>query len=222
MKPRLLMIILLTFSYGFFTSAGLFELVEEHFVLSKAADLPWSLHYTTPSKEGLSSDIWFLFDQAETFLKINIPQALQTQERAKFLAEYLEDGDSLIQALSYQESTLNIKQTQLITSKNTCSDQLEKANTDYRLALQSNDEMIFTTSTERATQARTCLAHYQVERAALHSLERKRQAYLKLIQARTDYLKKHQQMIVQHYDILDPNLLSELYQISKSLEASSL
>ncbi|MDO4713653.1 MAG: hypothetical protein Q4B28_03215 [bacterium] len=82
--------------------------------------------------------------------------------------------------------------------------------------------MIFTTSTERATQARTCLAHYQVERAALHSLERKRQAYLKLIQARTDYLKKHQQMIVQHYDILDPNLLSELYQISKSLEASSL
>lgn len=222
MKIRLILIIFLISISGGLASAGLFELIEEHFTLHKSSWTHSELNYFTQNKEGSAWDLRFLFEQAEEFLRVDVPQSLQSHERARFLSNYLEDGDSLLLALTYQANIFTITKTELFSKRNDCLNTLEKANTDYRTALDSNNELLFERAISHATQARECLAKQHVDIAVLDALENKRASYTRHIEARTAYLKKNQQLIVQHYDILDPQLLSELYYVSRSLEASRL
>ncbi|MBF0932268.1 MAG: hypothetical protein HXJ92_02585 [candidate division SR1 bacterium] len=204
-----------TFSFGSFIS-----LIEEHFSLARGNQSPTT--FSSTDQREKNTDLRFLFAESERFLSQDINLLLGASDRETTLENYLIDGENILSSLNYLESSLINEESTITSTRNTCEAQLNQANTLYSTSINSNDESGFLSSVESAKEARTCIAEQHVNLASLQALRNKRDRYAQIINARVSYLRNNQDLIIRHYDILKPQLLSNLYKISVDLEQSSL
>ena len=204
-----------TFSFWSFIS-----LMEEHFSLARGNQSP-TIFSSTNQREK-NTDLRFLFAESERFLSQDINLLLGASDRETTLENYLIDGENILSSLNYLESSLINEESTITLTRNTCEAQLNQANTLYSTSINSNDENWFLSSVESAKEARTCIAEQHVNLASLQALRNKRDRYAQIINTRVSYLRNNQDLIIRHYDILKPQLLSNLYKISVDLEQSSL
>lgn len=187
-----------------------------HFHYAKNIFSPSRLDSLSFPKSDLS--LWELLIQSDAFLKRDIALELQSAQRATLLANYIQEGEALSSALSRE---LNHIQLDLETRENTlnlCSSQLRIANDDFSQSLSSNSELGYRNALYQAKKARICLSETQVYLSAFSALNQKLTLVKNVLDPRVAYLKKNQNLIVEHYDVLDPQLLSELYKLSITLE----
>lgn len=204
-----------TFSFWSFIS-----LMEEHFSLARGNQSPTT--FSSANQREKNTDLRFLFAESERFLSQDINLLLGGSDRETSLENYLIDGENILSSLNYLESGLINEESTITSTRNTCEAQLNQANTLYSTSINSNDENWFLSSVESAKEARTCIAEQHVNLASLQALRNKRDRYAQIINARVSYLRNNQDLMIRHYDILKPQLLSNLYKISVDLEQSSL
>ena len=204
-----------TFSFWSFIS-----LMEEHFSLARGNQSPTT--FSSAAQREKNIDLRFLFAESERFLNQDINLLLGASDRETILENYLIDGENILSSLNYLESGLINEESTITSTRNTSETQLNQANTLYSTSINSNDENWFLSSVESAKEARTCIAEQHVNLASLQALRNKRDRYAQIINARVSYLRNNQDLIIRHYDILKPQLLSNLYKISVDLEQSSL
>ena len=194
--------------------------MEEHFSLARGNQSPTT--FSSTAQREKNTDLRFLFAESERFLSQDINLLLGASDRETTLENYLIDGENILSSLNYLESSLINEESTITSTRNTCEAQLNQANTLYSTSINSNDENWFLSSVESAKEARTCIAEQHVNLASLQALRNKRDRYAQIINARVSYLRNNQDLIIRHYDILKPQLLSNLYKISVDLEQSSL
>lgn len=203
---------------GGLVSAGFLEVIENHYAL--ALGTPSVNH--SRSKANQSQDIWFLFQQSEDFLQTDLPKLLQSGERGKYLQNYLLDANMLLQGLRFQNNQLVQEIARINTLKSQCENALSQANTQYSEAFKANDELRFLTAVEKGKKARSCIAEYMVDTSALQALHEKAVHYTTLISRRAQYLTQNQNLIIQHYEVLKPQLLRQLQTIATDLQMPDL
>ena len=194
--------------------------MEEHFSLARGNQS--STTFSSADQREKNTDLRFLFAESERFLNQDINLLLGASDRETTLENYLIDGENILSSLNYLENSLINEESTITSTRNTCEAQLNQANTLYSASINSNDENWFLSSVESAKEARTCIAEQHVNLASLQALRNKRDRYAQIINARVSYLRNNQDLIIRHYDILKPQLLSNLYKISVDLEQSSL
>ena len=204
-----------TFSFWSFIS-----LMEEHFSLARGNQSPTM--FSSADQREKNTDLRFLFAESERFLSQDINLLLGASDRETTLENYLIDGENILSSLNYLESSLINEESTITSTRNTCEAQLNQANTLYSTSINNNDENWFLSSVESAKEARTCIAEQHVNLASLQALRNKRDRYAQIINTRVSYLRNNQDLIIRHYDVLKPQLLSNLYKISVDLEQSSL
>ena len=212
-----LVLILWTWTFSFWS---FISLMEEHFSLARGNQSPTT--FSSANQREKNTDLRFLFAESERFLSQDINLLLGASDRETTLENYLIDGENILSSLNYLESSLINEESTITSTRNTCEAQLNQANTLYSTSINSNDENWFLSSVESAKEARTCIAEQHVNLASLQALRNKRDRYAQIINARVSYLRNNQDLIIRHYDILKPQLLSNLYKISVDLEQSSL
>ena len=212
-----LVLILWTWTFSFWS---FISLMEEHFSLARGNQSPTT--FSSTAQREKNTDLRFLFAESERFLSQDINLLLGGSDRETTLENYLIDGENILSSLNYLESSLINEESTITSTRNTCEAQLNQANTLYSTSINSNDENWFLSSVESAKEARTCIAEQHVNLASLQALRNKRDRYAQIINARVSYLRNNQDLIIRHYDILKPQLLSNLYKISVDLEQSSL
>ena len=212
-----LVLILWTWTFSFWS---FISLVEEHFSLARGNQSPTT--FSSADQREKNTDLRFLFAESERFLSQDINLLLGGSDRETTLENYLIDGENILSSLNYLESSLINEESTITSTRNTCEAQLNQANTLYSTSINSNDENWFLSSVESAKEARTCIAEQHVNLASLQALRNKRDRYAQIINTRVSYLRNNQDLIIRHYDILKPQLLSNLYKISVDLEQSSL
>ena len=212
-----LVLILWTWTFSFWS---FISLMEEHFSLARGNQSPTT--FSSANQREKNTDLRFLFAESERFLSQDINLLLGASDRETTLENYLIDGENILSSLNYLESSLINEESTITSTRNTCEAQLNQANTLYSTSINSNDENWFLSSVESAKEARTCIAEQHVNLASLEALRNKRDRYAQIINARVSYLRNNQDLIIRHYDILKPQLLSNLYKISVDLEQSSL
>ena len=212
-----LVLILWTWTFSFWS---FISLMEEHFSLARGNQSPTT--FSSTNQREKNTDLRFLFAESERFLSQDINLLLGGSDRETTLENYLIDGENILSSLNYLESSLINEESTITSTRNTCEAQLNQANTLYSTSINSNDENWFLSSVESAKEARTCIAEQHVNLASLQALRNKRDRYAQIINARVSYLRNNQDLIIRHYDILKPQLLSNLYKISVDLEQSSL
>ena len=212
-----LVLILWTWTFSFWS---FISLMEEHFSLARGNQSPTT--FSSTDQREKNTDLRFLFAESERFLSQDINLLLGASDRETTLENYLIDGENILSSLNYLESSLINEESTITSTRNTCEAQLNQANTLYSTSINSNDENWFLSSVESAKEARTCIAEQHVNLASLEALRNKRDHYAQIINARVSYLRNNQDLIIRHYDILKPQLLSNLYKISVDLEQSSL
>ena len=194
--------------------------MEEHFSLARGNQSPTT--FSSANQREKNTDLRFLFTESERFLSQDINLLLGASDRETTLENYLIDGENILSSLNYLESGLINEESTITSTRNTCEMQLNQANTLYSTSINSNDENWFLSSVESAKEARTCIAEQHVNLASLQALRNKRDRYAQIINTRVSYLRNNQDLIIRHYDVLKPQLLSNLYKISVDLEQSSL
>ena len=212
-----LVLILWTWTFSFWS---FISLMEEHFSLARGNQSPTT--FSSANQREKNTDLRFLFAESERFLSQDINLLLGGSDRETSLENYLIDGENILSSLNYLESGLINEESTITSTRNTCEAQLNQANTLYSTSINSNDENWFLSSVESAKEARTCIAEQHVNLASLQALRNKRDRYAQIINARVSYLRNNQDLMIRHYDILKPQLLSNLYKISVDLEQSSL
>ncbi len=187
-----------------------------HFHYAKNTFAPSSSTELTLQKSEFS--LWELLVQADAFLRRDIALELQSAQRATLLSNYIQEGETLSSSLSHE---LNRIQLDLDTKENTfnlCSNQLRTANDAFSQSISSNNELGYHNALLQAKKARTCLWETQVDLSAFSTLKQKLMLAKNALDPRVAYLKKNQTLILEHYDVLDSQLLSELYKVSTVLE----
>lgn len=212
-----LVLILWTWTFSFWS---FISLMEEHFSLARGNQSRTT--FSSADQREKNTDLRFLFAESERFLSQDINLLLGASDRETTLENYLIDGENILSSLNYLESGLSNEESTITSIRNTCETQLNQANTLYGASINSNDENWFLSSVESAKEARTCIAEQHVNLASIQALRNKRDRYTQIINARVSYLRNNQDLIIRHYDILKPQLLSNLYKISVDLEQSSL
>lgn len=177
-------------------------------------------HITPKSQNQQNTDIWFILQESEDFIKTDLTQLLKTDNRSSILNDYIADGENLIQGLNYH---YNQNATELQMSKsvlNTCKVQLSSANNNYNSALVHNNEILYNNAIVQAKQARSCIGEQSVSISSLQNLNRRIDRYRLAVNKRTSYLQNNRNTIINNYELLDSKKLSELQSITSILNST--
>ena len=145
---------------------------------------------------------------------------LETSERARELSRYLNDGNRLLAHMNAHEHRLNAESQTIELKMEACEGDLERANLLFSESMNTINPSLFKRAVQQAQDARRCIGEQYVLKNATHTLILKLQGIKAKLAPRIQYLQEHQTLLIKHYDILKPSLLSELYQASLQLRAS--
>lgn len=199
---------------GTTVSASFLQLIEEHYRLAEGDASASSISTLNVQKEkNQTFDLWFVLEQSNDYIKTDLVQLLDRPERAQNLQTYLQDWNHLLQQLTRHQSTLQSQYQSAQSSSQSCESQLKTANDNYREALKSFDEARYLRAIEQAKQARKCVWEQYVEQKTTRDILNHLEYYQETIQRRAAYLNENKNLIIQHYDILRPQLLARLEQV---------
>lgn len=87
-----------------------------------------------------TTDLWFLFSEAENFIQTDIAQLLDSDQREQYLVNYLRDGENLLAELNSQQRNLEVELQTIENKMTSCQSSLDAANALFSISLQNNQE----------------------------------------------------------------------------------
>lgn len=202
---------------GTWVSASFLQLIEQHYRLAEGKEEATISNHAVQHQDNQTFDLWFVLEESDRYLRTDIVEMLDKGERAQNLNAYLQDGRNLLQQLNWQDTLLKMQYQQAESALQSCESQLKTSNSEYSEALKTFDEQWFLRAIKEAKQARTCIGEQYVSVSSNRDLLRAVERYQQLISRRLAYLEENKNLIIQHYEILRPQLLSRLQAITSVL-----
>ncbi len=146
-----------------------------------------------------------------------LDNAKTEEERLRIIDQYIV---SLNNTLSNWKELGDYEQSQVDYYNNAakeCEAPIKWKNSEFSNAVKSNNYEKAESISNEIAELRACVAKNQVY-AKAHASYASSSKSLNTIQKRAEYLSKNREKIAKYYEILKPDLLEELYDISKTVE----
>ena len=146
-----------------------------------------------------------------------LDKAKTEQERLKIIDQYIA---SLNTTISNGKNLWNYEQSQVDYYNNEaekCEDPIKSKNSEFSSAVKNYNYSRAESIAKEIAELRACVARNEVY-AKAHASYASSSKSLKTLQKRVEYLSKNREKIAKYYEILKPDLLKELYDISKTVE----
>ena len=98
-----------------------------------------------------------------------------------------------------------------------CEDPIKSKNSEFSSAVKNYNYSRAESIAKEIAELRACVARNEVY-AKAHASYASSSKSLTTLQKRVEYLSKNREKIAKYYEILKPDLLKELYDISKTVE----
>ena len=146
-----------------------------------------------------------------------LDRAKTEQERLKIIDQYI---ISLNNTISNWKGLWDYEQSQVDYFNNEakkCEAPIKWKNSEFSDAVKNYDYDRAERISKEIAELRACVARNEVF-AKAHASYASSSKSLNTLQKRADYLSKNREKIAKYYEILKPDLLKELYDISKAVE----
>ena len=146
-----------------------------------------------------------------------LDNAKTQQERLRIIDQYIA---SLNDTISNWKDLWNYEQSQVDYYKSEakkCEAPIKSKNSEFSNAVKSYNYDRAEDISQEIAELRACVARNEVY-AKAHASYASSSKSLNTLQKRADYLSKNREKIAKYYEILKPDLLKELYDISKTVE----
>jgi len=146
-----------------------------------------------------------------------LDRANTEQERLRVIDQYIE---SLNNTISNWKNLWNYEQSQVDYYNNEakkCEASIKWKNSEFSNAVKNYNYDRAEVISKEIAELRACVARNEVY-AKAHASYASSSKSLNSLQKRVDYLSKNRDKIAKYYEILKPDLLKELYEISKTVE----
>ena len=157
---------------------------------------------------------WYKYDLVGELDKVSTEE-----ERLQILDQYI---SYLSSATSNSSEMYNYEKWEVEKYKNAakeCESPIKQKNKDFSVAINSYDYEEAEAISQEIAELRACIAKNEVY-AKAHSAYASSIWSTKSMQKKAEYLSENKYKIAKYYDILKPDLLKELYNISKTVEAN--
>lgn len=211
-----------TFSFVSAANGTLFGLIQQHITLwlsNTTQNAPTQIiDNATISNPLEAQKLVDQFNQQSLIDKLDI--AGTSQNRLLVLQNYLSTANTLLQTLQKFLNSENSTISAYNTKIQECNLPLTTLNTSYQSAIKLYQYQQTTSLSREIAQNRACIAENTVYYKE-HSLYRDMmQSSITNLQKKVTYISSQQQTIAQHYEILKPQLLKELYNVSNTLQSN--
>ena len=146
-----------------------------------------------------------------------LDKAKTEQERLKIIDQYIYSMNSTIlngQSLwDYEQSQVDYYNNEA----KKCEDPIKSKNSEFSNAVKNYDYEKAERISKEIAELRACVARNQVY-SKTHASYASSSKSLKTLQKTVDYLSENREKIAKYYEILKPDLLKELYDISKEVK----
>lgn len=146
-----------------------------------------------------------------------LDQAKTEYERLKIIDQYI---ISLNNTISNGKNLWNYEQSQVDYYNNEakkCEAPIKWKNSEFSDAVKNYNYDKAESIAKEIAELRACIARNEVY-AKAHASYASSSKSLNVLQKRAEYLSKNREKIAKYYEILKPDLLKELYEISKTVE----
>ncbi len=146
-----------------------------------------------------------------------LDRATTEQERLKIIDQYI---DSLNDTISNWKNLGDYEQSQVDYYNNAvkeCEAPIKWKNSEFSNAVKNNDYEKAESISNEIAELRACVARNEVY-AKAHASYASSSKTLNTLQKKVEYLSKNREKIAKYYDVLKPDLLEELYDISKAVK----
>lgn len=146
-----------------------------------------------------------------------LDKAKTEQERLKIIDQYIV---SLKNTISNWNNLWNYEQSQVDYYNNEakkCESPIKSKNSEFSNAVKNYNYDRAEAIAKEIAELRACVARNEVY-ARAHASYASSSKSLSVLQKRVEYLTKNREKIAKYYEILKPDLLKELYDISKEVK----
>ena len=147
-----------------------------------------------------------------------LDKAKTEQERLRIIDQYV---TSLNNTITNWKKLWNYEQSQVEYYNNEakkCESPIKSKNSEFSDAVKNYNYEKAESISKEIAELRACVARNEVYANTHASYASSSSKTLNTIQKRADYLSKNREKIAKYYEILKPDLLKELYDISKTVE----
>ena len=156
-------------------------------------------------------------NQSRFDLISGLDKAKTEQERLKIIDQYIV---SLNNTIINGKDLWNYEQLQVDYYKSEakkCEEPIKTKNSEFSDAVKNYNYDKAESISKEIAELRACVARNEVY-AKAHASYTSSSKSLNTLQKRADYLSKNREKIAKYYEVLKPDLLEELYDISKTVE----
>ena len=150
-------------------------------------------------------------------LVAELDKAKTEQERLVIIDQYI---NSLNNTISNWQNLWSYEQSQVDYYKSEvkkCEEPIKSKNSEFSEAVKNYNYERAEAISKDIAELRACVARNEFY-AKAHASYASSSKSLNTLQKRVDYLSKNREKIAKYYEILKPDLLKELYDISKTVE----
>ena len=158
-----------------------------------------------------------IVDQSRFDLISHLDKAKTEQERLRIIDQYI---ILLNNTISNWKNLWNYEQSQIDYYNNEakkCENPIKSKNSEFSDAVKNYNYDRAEAIAKEIAELRACVARNEVY-AKAHASYASSSKSLNILQKRADYLSKNREKIAKYYEILKPDLLKELYDISKEVK----
>lgn len=157
---------------------------------------------------------WYKYD-----LIWELDKASTEEERLHILDQYISHLSSSTSSSSqmYNYEKWEVEKYKKLAKD--CEAPIKQKNNDFTTAINNYDYEKAESVSEQIAELRACIAKNEVY-AKAHSAYASSIWSTKVMQKKANYLSENKYKIAKYYEILKPDLLKELYEISKTVEAN--
>jgi len=146
-----------------------------------------------------------------------LDKAKTEQERLKIIDQYIYSMNNTIlngqNLWDYEQSQVDYYNNEA----KKCEDPIKSKNSEFSNAVKNYDYEKAERISKEIAELRACVARNQVYSKS-HASYASSSKSLKTLQKKVDYLSENREKIAKYYEILKPDLLKELYDISKEVK----
>ena len=158
--------------------------------------------------------MWIKYD-----LISELDNAKTEEERLQIIDNYIESLSSSIldgsDMYSYEQSQVDYFNAAI----DECEAPIKSKNSEFSDAVKTYDYERAESISNEIAELRACVAKNEVY-AKAHASYASAAKSLSSLQDKVDYLSENKEKIARYYEILKPDLLKELYDISKTVESN--
>ena len=169
----------------------------------------WAWNALSAQQEATNQDHFDLISELD--------KAGTEQKRLRVIDQYIA---SLNNTISNGKSLWNYEQSQVDyynSEAKKCEAPIKWKNSEFAEAVKNYNYEKAESISKEIAELRACIARNEVY-AKAHSSYASSSKSLNSLQKRVEYLSKNREKIAKYYEILKPDLLKELYEISKTVE----